>query len=174
MKLTPNRRFSTAKPMPFVDGPIMMKPAILASATLLALSACAEAPEDTTATTSEAEAFAQRINGDLNLQDAPQPTAADPMPAPTVAPPRESVSTNPFAAGTATDPNSACNANAFGQFIGRQPNADTRAEIMAAASNLPEVRFIAPGGDYIKPDPTNPRLNIMIAVDGIIRDIRCG
>lgn len=151
-----------------------MKPAILASAAFLALAACAEAPEDKTATTSEAEAFAQRINGDLSLKDAPQPTAADPVPAPTVAPPRESVSSNPFAAGTATDPNSACNANAFGQFIGRQPDADVRAEIMAAAGNLPEVRFIAPGGDYIKPDPTNPRLNIMIAVDGIIRDIRCG
>ena len=45
---------------------------------------------------------------------------------------------------------------------------------MEAATGIPEVRFIAPGSDYIKPDPTHPRLNVMIAVDGIIRDIRCG
>lgn len=138
----------------------------------LALAACSGTAEEPAPQTSEADAFAQRINGNK----AGQAVAGAPAPgaAPTVAAPLESPSSNPFAAGTTTDPNAACNASAFGEFIGRQPSADVRAEIMEAARDLPEVRFISPGGQYIKPDPTNPRLNVMIAVDGIIRDIRCG
>ncbi len=138
----------------------------------LALSACSSEPQTATAPTNEADAFSQRING-TNAKPAPVPAGA-PAPAPTVAQPLESVSSNPYAPGTATDPNSACNANTFGEFIGRQPSADVRAAIMEAAGDLPEVRFIPAGGDYVRPDPTNPRLNVMIAVDGIIRDIRCG
>ena len=148
-----------------------MKPLYaLAAPALLALVACSGASEEAAPQSSEADAFAERINGAKTAQGAP----AAPAGAPTVAAPLENTSSNPYAAGTATDPNAACNANAFGEFIGRQPSAEVRAEIMEAASNLPEVRFIAPGSDYIKPDPTNPRLNVMIAVDGIIRDIRCG
>ena len=139
----------------------------------LALAACSNAPDaETQAATNEADEFAKRING---TKSEPVKTAqAEPMAAPTVAQPIENIATGGYAAGTATDPNSACNANAFGEFIGREPDAEVRAAIQAAASDLSEVRFIAPGGQYIKPDPTNPRLNVMIAVDGIIRDIRCG
>ncbi len=149
---------------------------MLAPLTLLALTACSSEPEQPAATTSEADEFAKRINGSNTLAPAPTPPGAQAstMPAPQVAQPLDSISNSPFSAGTATDPNTACDANRFGEFLGREPNAQVRAQIMEAASNLSEVRFIAPGGDYIKPDPTNPRLNFMIAVDGVIRDIRCG
>ena len=141
--------------------------AVIAS---LALAACSGGAEEPAPQTSEADAFAERINGGKTAQAIPTAPAG----APTVAAPLEGASSNPYTPGTTTDPKAACNPSAFGEFIGRQPSADVRAEIMEAARNLPEVRFIAPGGAYIKPDPTNPRLNVMIATDGIIRDIRCG
>ncbi|MEM1195299.1 MAG: hypothetical protein AAGH57_04280 [Pseudomonadota bacterium] len=105
---------------------------------------------------------------------APPLAAQAPEAAPSVAQPLNPVAPGAFAPGTATDPNSACNANAFGEFLGQKPDAEVRAAIMDRAIALPEVRFIAPGSEYIKPDPTHPRLNVMIAVDGVIRDIRCG
>lgn len=147
---------------------------LLCAAASVTLSACASEPEQEKAT-SQAEEFAARINGNqaqaeaqtapqqttpVETQVEPQPASDEPQPA--------------FAAGTATDPSSACNANQFSQFLGQQPNAEVRNQIMETAEGLTEVRFIAPGSDYIKPDPTHPRLNVMIAVDGVIRDIRCG
>lgn len=149
-----------------------------AAAAFLALTACSSEPEVSPSTTNQADEFAARINGNKpqgelspDAATAPAPAA---LPAPSVAQPLEGISNAPFAAGTTSDPNSACNANTFGEFLGRQPNAEVRAAILEAANNTTEVRFIAPGGQYIKPDPTNPRLNVMIAVDGVIRDIRCG
>ncbi|MEO1048303.1 MAG: hypothetical protein AAFW59_08235 [Pseudomonadota bacterium] len=146
-------------------------------AALLALAACGAPAEEDTAAASQADDYAARINGEKSAQaDAPaaESTPGAPVAAPTVAEPLETIASGPFNPGTATDPNTACNANLFGQFIGQQPDADVRAQILEVANDVTEVRFIAPGGDYIKPDPTNPRLNVMIAVDGIIRDIRCG
>jgi hypothetical protein len=156
----------------------MKKLLMLAPLMLLALSACSSELEQPATSTDEANEFAKRINGS-NTQtppSAPPPAAsqASAPPAPTVAQPLEGISNAPFADGTVTDPNAACNASRFGEFLGREPNAEVRAAIMEAASDIVEVRFIAPGSDYIKPDPTNPRLNFMIAVDGVIRDIRCG
>lgn len=151
----------------------------LATIALLALAACGGAPEETETKSNPADEFAARINGNKTAQATPGNAQAPASPpsteaAPTVAQPLQSISTTPFAAGTATDPNSACNANAFGEFLGREPSSEVRAAILEKASEAGEVRFIAPGGKYIKPDPTNPRLNVMIAVDGVIRDIRCG
>lgn len=142
---------------------------LIAAPAFLALAACgSNAPEE--AASSEADDFAARINGNKPAT----PPVANATVAPTVVPPQEGAAPGPYTPGTATDPRSACDAPRFGEFIGQQPNAEVRAAIMDAASDLPEVRFIAPGSDYIKPDPTNPRLNVMIAVDGVIRDIRCG
>lgn len=153
------------------------------------LFGCSEAPEKEEG--SAAADYAARINaekasaagqaalapvsgGVSEGADAPTPAARAPEAAPTVAQPLNPVAPGAFSPGTATDPNSACNANAFGEFLGQKPDADVRAAIMDRAIALPEVRFISPGSEYIKPDPTHPRLNIMIAVDGVIRDIRCG
>ncbi|MEM9311174.1 MAG: hypothetical protein AAGA34_06975 [Pseudomonadota bacterium] len=161
----------------------MKKLSVLTVATAsLALAACGtSAPEETP--TDEAANYAARINGEQTAQAQPAPIeTASPSAGPSVASgvtpsaaePLEAGVPNNYAPGTASDPNSACNANLFGQFVGQQPDAEVRAQIMEAAADIPEVRFIAPGSDYIKPDPTHPRLNVMIAVDGVIRDIRCG
>lgn len=144
----------------------------LSLAAVLALSACGSNSAPAEKQSSEADDFAARINGGDKTAAAPPQVAA--TVAPQVVPAAEGVAPGPFAAGTATDPNSACNANRFASFLGQTPSAEVRAQIMEAAGDISEVRFIAPGSDYIKPDPTNPRLNLMIAVDGVIRDIRCG
>jgi len=156
-----------------------MKPLFaLAATALLALTACGETPEEVAPTNTQADDFAARINGDKTTQAQPAPPSTGPTPSPlaqaTVAQPLEGINNAPYSAGTASDPNSACNANLFGEFLGRQPKAEVRAAILEAAKDQSEVRFIAAGGEYIRPDPTNPRLNVMIAVDGVIRDIRCG
>ncbi|MEL7319878.1 MAG: hypothetical protein AAFN04_14700 [Pseudomonadota bacterium] len=155
-----------------------MKPSFVIAATVvLTLSACSSAPEETSEKASQADEFAARINGDKVAQaeaTAATGPAPSPLPAPTVAQPLDGITNTPYSAGTASDPNSACKANVFGEYLGRKPSAEVRAAILEAAKSQGEVRFIAAGGDYVRPDPTNPRLNIMIAVDGVIRDIRCG
>ncbi|MEO0591176.1 MAG: hypothetical protein AAFZ11_11530 [Pseudomonadota bacterium] len=157
--------------------PIAPRAALALLPAFAMIAACGSEPVEE-AETSAADDYAARINGKKSAQTTPtalptaeplavsSPTSATPAPA--------AAAPGAYAPGTAADPNSACNANLFGQFLGKQPNAEVRAQIMEAATDLPEVRFITPGTDYIKPDPTHPRLNVMIAVDGVIRDIRCG
>lgn len=114
-----------------------------------------------------ADDFAARING-------AQPSAEATV-APTVAEPLEGAAPGAYAAGTATDPASAtCSANLMGPYIGIPADDATRAQIMAVAAGASEVRFVSPGSAYIRPDPTSPRLNLMIDNIGIIRDARCG
>ena len=154
---------------------------------LLVLTACggAETPD----AASEADEFAARINGTASAEQA-EPVAPAPgsgpsaapdavetyaPPAPTVAPPRTDAAPGAFAPGTATDPASAtCGANKMGPFMGRLADDATRANIMSAAAGAADVRFIEAGSEYIRPDVSNPRLNIMLDVQGIIRDARCG
>ena len=134
-------------------------------AAIFSLAACS-APEETD-TSAVADDFSARINGG---NSAPQATAT-----PTVVPPREGAAEGVYAPGTATDPQSqTCNANLMGPFIGRPADEATRLEVMSAAAGASDVRFITPGSDYIRPDATNPRLNLMLDRDGIIRDARCG
>ena len=155
--------------------PIATRAALLIIPALFILTACGSEPAEEN-TTSAAEDYAARINGNKSAQETPTalPTAEPLAVAPTEGAPNAAAAPGAYTAGTAADPNSACNANLFGEFLGKQPNAEVRAQIMEAATNIPEVRFITPGSGYIKPDPTHPRLNVMIAVDGVIRDIRCG
>ena len=149
---------------------------LLCTAISLTLCGCAS-EQDENEGSSQAEDFAARING-TQTQAASEQTATGPTPEQGQTQlQQQQGSEGPeaaFAAGTATDPNSSCSANLFSQFIGQKPNAEVRSQIMLKAEGISEVRFIAPGANYIKPDPTHPRLNVMIAVDGIIRDIRCG
>ncbi len=132
---------------------------------ILAITACgtAEAPD----ATSEIDDFAARINGN-NTTPAGSAT-------PTVVPPRENAAQGAYSPGTATDPRSApCNANKMGPFIGRPADDATRLAVISAAAGAADVRFITTGSDYVRPDPTNPRLNLMLDAQGIIRDARCG
>lgn len=133
-------------------------------AMLFALAGCGGNTDDSS---NSADDFAARING---AQPNPQATVA-----PTVAEPLEGAAPGAFAPGTATDPQSAgCNANLMGPYIGKAADEPTRIAIQTAAAGASEVRFVAPGGEYIRPDPTSPRLNLMIDNLGVIRDARCG
>lgn len=142
---------------------------LLALTAALALSACGGTADEAT-TTSEADDFAARINGGDNGSAAVTPDQA-----PTIAQPLPNAAPGAFSEGTATDPESAtCGANRMGEFLNQPASDEVRAKIMDATADVREVRFVAPGSDYVKPDPTNPRLNIMIDPAGIIRDARCG
>lgn len=137
--------------------------ALLTLPAFIALAACGGSTQEDT----NADDFAARINGS---QPAPQGTVA-----PTVAEPLEGAAPGAYAPGTATDPASAtCAANLMGPFIGQPADEANRAQIMTLAAGAREVRFVQPGAAYIRPDPTSPRLNLMIDNIGIIRDARCG
>lgn len=143
--------------------------AILISPMLLVLTACGANPDSGS---NSAEDFAARING--GAENAP---AATPVPTntPTIAAPLPGAAQGAFAPGTATDPESStCSANLMGDYIGKPADDATKSAIMIAAAGASEVRFVTPGGATVNPDPTNPRLNIMIDNLGIIRDARCG
>jgi hypothetical protein len=45
---------------------------------------------------------------------------------------------------------------------------------MEVVGGANEVRFVPAGSPYVKPDATNPRLNLMLDAQNIIRDARCG
>ncbi|MEM7778793.1 MAG: hypothetical protein AAF697_00210 [Pseudomonadota bacterium] len=159
----------------------MNKPTLLiVLSSALALAACgASEPTDTDAV---AEDFSARINGAGAQPPVPQTaqaqnaqsTAAAPAP-PTLAEPLPQAATGAFSPGTATDPaSSICGANLMGPFLGRTADDATRAAVLETASSVQEVRFIPAGSPYVRPDSTNPRLNLMLDNLGIIRDARCG
>ncbi len=136
---------------------------------LLALAACGGTTEPST--DSAADDFAARINSGGNAAAAP---AAEPTPS-QVAAPLPNAAEGAFVAGTATDPQSStCGANQMGQFLGQVADDATRNAIMQVAPETSNVRFILPGSDYVNPDPTSPRLNLMLDAANVIRDARCG
>ena len=140
---------------------------------LLALTACGGAQEG--GSEAAAEDYAARINGGQSDGVPEAQTTPVPMATPQVAQPLEGAAPGAFTPGTATDPQSmTCGANLMGPFLGRPADEATRSSIAALATGASEVRFIEPGSDYIRPDPTNPRLNLMLDNLGIIRDARCG
>lgn len=135
--------------------------ASLTLACSLALAACGGAAEEAS-TTNEADDFAARINSGTSSS----PSVAEPLPG-------AQQGGNPTQPAKAA-PALACSAELMGPFLGKLASDDVRAQIMEAASSVQEVRFIAPGSDFVSPDPTHPRLNIMVDVSGVIRDARCG
>ncbi|MCK0128504.1 hypothetical protein [Erythrobacter sp. F6033] len=155
-----------------------IKRASLAAIGLMMVAACGEKPDNAATTNAAAEDFAARINGPDGAAKAnTSGTAATPSTAvsPTVAQPLPNAAAGAFVAGTATDPNAVtCDANKMGPFIGRVADAPTRTDIEIVASAGREIRFIRPGAETIAPDATNPRLNLMLDSQDIIRDARCG
>ncbi len=136
---------------------------------LLTLAACGGTPEATPE--AAADDFAARINSGGDGADAPQ---TEPTPS-QVAAPLPNAAEGAFVPGTATDPQSStCGANQMGQFLGRLADDATRNAIMQVAPATSNVRFILPGSDYVNPDPTSPRLNLMLDAANVIRDARCG
>ncbi|QDH35072.1 hypothetical protein [Porphyrobacter sp. YT40] len=139
----------------------------------LMLSACGSEPAQPG---NDAEDFAARIGG---AQATPAPGTA-PAPAatatPQIAQQLPGAAPGPFARGTLTDPASAtCGAPLMGPFIGKLADQTTRAEIAKMLGRTENLRFVAYGSaGNVNPDPTNPRLSIMLDAQNIIRDARCG
>ncbi len=135
----------------------------------LAITACGSEPEQPA---NDAESFAARIGkGEATATPAPAATAA-----PTVAAPLPGAAPGAFAKGTLTDPaSSTCGAPLMGPFIGKLADQATRAEIAKVLGRTDNLRFVAYGSNgFVNPDPTNPRLSLMLDAQNIIRDARCG
>lgn len=145
-----------------------LSPALVALPLALALAACGSDPAPAN---NDADSFAARINQNAGATPAPQGTVA-----PTVAEPKPGAAPGPFVPGTQTDPAAkTCGANLMGPYIGKPADQQTRAEIAKVLGRTENLRFVAFGSaGYINPDPTNPRLNLMLDQSGIIRDARCG
>ncbi|MBI1403770.1 MAG: hypothetical protein GC147_11220 [Porphyrobacter sp.] len=146
----------------------MLPKILLALPAVLALAACGNEPA---APGNDADSFAARIN-----QNAAPTPAAQGTVAPTVATPKPGAAPGPFVPGTQTDPASAtCGANLMGPYIGKPADEATRAAITETLGRSDNLRFVVPGSvGYVNPDPTNPRLNLMLDKGNIIRDARCG
>lgn len=137
-----------------------------------ALAACGSQPEQPT---NEAEDFAARIGAAATpaAGEAPAPNATA---TPQIAQPQPGAAPGPFARGTLTDPASkTCGAPLMGPFIGKLADKTTRADIAKMLGRTDNLRFVAFGSaSTVNPDPTNPRLSIMLDAQSIIRDARCG
>ncbi|MDT8281128.1 MAG: hypothetical protein RQ806_11370 [Erythrobacter sp.] len=137
----------------------------------ITLSACGGNSDQSA---NDADSFAARIGGgSAGAPPAPNPAATI---APTVATPLPGAAPGPFAPGTLTDPASAnCGANQMGPFIGKLADQPTRLEIINVLGRNDNLRFVPFGSTgNVNPDPTNPRLSIMLDSQNIIRDARCG
>ncbi len=145
-----------------------LAPAFLALPLVLVLAACGSEPDPAA---NDADSFAARINQNAGASPAPEATAT-----PTVAKPLPGAAPGAFAAGTQTDPAAkTCGANLMGPFIGKPADQPTRAAIAKALGRTDNLRFVPYGTDgFVNPDPTNPRLSLMLDAQNIIRDARCG
>lgn len=152
----------------------MIRPALRALPVALAaltLAACGNEPAKPG---EDAKSFAERIG----QGDTPPPVAGS-LPGatatPTIAKPLPGAAPGPFARGTLTDPAAkTCGAPLMASFIGKLADQLTRAEIAKTLGRTDNLRFVAYGSGQVNPDPTNPRLSIMLDGQGIIRDARCG
>ncbi len=138
----------------------------------LALTACGSEPQKPV---DDAESFAARIGKGEATPVAGTP-AAQATVAPKVAAPLPGAAPGPYVPGTQTDPAAkVCGAPLMGPFIGKLADQTTRAEIAKALGRTNNLRFVTLGSaDNVNPDPTNPRLSIMLDGQNIIRDARCG
>jgi hypothetical protein len=139
----------------------------------LALAACGS-PDPQAG--NEAEDFAARIGQGDQASGAPATPAPAATATPVIVKPLPGAAPGPFARGTLTDPAAAtCGAPLMGPFIGKLADQPTRAEIAKVLGRTDNLRFVAyGGGGNVNPDPTNPRLSIMLDAQNIIRDARCG
>ena len=138
----------------------------------LALSACGSEPQKPV---DDAESFAARIGTGEATPGTGVP-AAQGTAAPTVATTLPGAAPGAYAPGTQTDPAAkTCGAPLMGPFIGKLADQVTRAEIAKALGRTANLRFVTFGStDNVNPDPTNPRLSVMLDAQNIIRDARCG
>ncbi len=157
-----------------------MKTKIFLLSLVCALSACG----DPDPAKNSADEFAARIGGsgaanaDASPADAGTPPTTGDEPraiiTPEVAKPLPSAN-DEVAATIAADPAATnCGANRMGPFIGLVADVRTRIDIEDAVGSGREIRFVRPGGAYIEPDESSPRLNLILDIQDVIRDARCG
>jgi hypothetical protein len=146
---------------------------LLSGIAALALVACGSEPGPSG---NDAESFAARIGAGEATPGAEIPAAPGTPAPPQIAKPLPGAAPGPFARGTLTDPAAkTCGAPLMAPFIGRPADQATRAEIARTLGRTDNLRFVAFGSiGTVNPDPTNPRLSIMLDAQDIIRDARCG
>jgi hypothetical protein len=139
----------------------------------LLLSGCGSEPEQAG---NDADSFAARIGKGEATPGAGGVPVAQGTVAPTIATPLPGAAPGAFSPGTLTDPKAAtCGAPLMGPFIGKLADQATRSEIAKVLGRTDNLRFVAYGSTAnVNPDPTNPRLSIMLDAQSIIRDARCG
>ncbi|WP_017664038.1 hypothetical protein [Porphyrobacter sp. AAP82] len=139
----------------------------------LLLGACGSEPDKAA---NDADSFAARIGKGEATPGAGGVPVAQGTVAPTVAQPAPGAAPGVYSPGTLTDPKaSTCGAPLAGPFIGKLADQPTRAEIAKVLGRTDNLRFVAFGSNAsVNPDPTNPRLSIMLDAQNIIRDARCG
>jgi hypothetical protein len=140
---------------------------------ILALAACGSEPAQPG---NDAESFAARIAAGEATPGATTPAAPGTPVPPKIVAPLPGAAPGPFARGTLTDPAAkTCGAPLMGPFIGKPADQATRAEIARTLGRTDNLRFVTFGSiATVNPDPTNPRLSIMLDAQDIIRDARCG
>ena len=126
------------------------------------LSACSGQPDPNA---KEVDDFAARIGTPKQAEAAPPTPKAD---ADAASPPA-----NLENEAEVQPAPSQCNAPKVAPFYGRQADEATQAAVMAAVAPQTDVRFIE-AGSALPEDTASPRLNVMIDVNGNIREARCG
>lgn len=119
----------------------------LALAGVLALGACADAPEE------QAPAVAQ--------SPYTQVSSVLPEDAPPLTP--------PITSALPSD----CNAPKAEPFVGRRADSATRADLTATVAPVSAIRWVGPG-DATTEDYSPQRLNVMLDVGGKIVSVHCG
>ncbi len=156
-----------------MNNPARFPATLLLAFAALGLAACGSAPEQPG---NDAESFAARIGAGEATPGATTAAAPGTPVAPQIAKPLPGAAPGPFARGTLTDPAArTCGAPLMAPFIGKAADQTTRADIAKALGRTDNLRFVAFGSiGTVNPDPTNPRLSIMLDAQNIIRDARCG
>ncbi len=149
--------------------------ALLLPLLAIALAACGS---DAKPSGNDSESFAARLKAGEATPPANPASVPDPAATatPQIAQTLPGAAPGAFARGTLTDPASAkCGAPLMAPFMGKLADQPTRAAIAQTLGRTDRLRFVAFGSEAnVNPDPTNPRLSLMLDAQGIIRDARCG
>ena len=130
----------------------------------IALSACNRS-DNASELGSSVDRLATQAAPSAAAPAADAPTAAGPVPSQVASPPQPVIYTDPKSAS--------CGAPDLASFIGKADSPAVRGQIETAAKAPGGIRFVPPGSANTT-DYRADRLNVMIDVTGVLRDLRCG